>query len=545
MRRRLLYRVCPALVLVALACSDQQQPSEPHQIAQRFDAATYPPCAPTLATLINSDILSAFSGTVRQTASGLFNDVKKACGTSTAKSTMLKYVKYYTAHLADVLVSPAAPFDSAHVNRLFEYIGQPHPHISSLAFTAVGAITVCGASTSPPSSCSLVTADRLAGLVVPNGAVSGDYLWSIAPVPSSTCVSANLAFQPPCYDFSVNPVTTFGPPFVTVAICQRETGDPVVDAPIYRARLAHPSPTDPTQVRVTPKVSDPFHLNQCPASVAQAPSAGAASLLDRLGARLASLLGPTPAYAVHGGAAGLAGSFSPFGAVDSAVFIGTFTNDVVGQPPSANADSGRGTWTTIITPPGSILVQSALGDLTNKPVVLSQAGGACSQCGPLELRGTLFQRTATEKAKFGTYIVSFKSVQSKPTVKGAPFRLRADSAGGAMLAELRYRSEMSGNTLYYNGVLVPGVPWVQNVAQRFEVTIDFDVRADHPVPTTRLRIFRAIDNVLLYTAPADVPFYDASASNLVQFAAEFSGIDAGVMGLDDIFIGRRVDPVTP
>ena len=540
MRRRSWFWVAPTLALVALACSDRQ-PSEPRPPSLRSDAATYPPCAPALATLISGEIQAAFNGTVRQTASSLFGDVKKACGTPNATPKMLTYVKYLTSHLADVLISPAAPFDSGHVNHLFEYVGQPHPHLSSLAFTGVGAVTVCGSASTTP--CSLVTSDRLAGLVVGVGAVTGDYLWAIAPIASSVCISANLSFQPPCYDFSVNPVTTFsGPNWVTVAICQRETGDALVDAPIFRARLAHPSPTDPTQPKLTPKVSDPFHLEQCPTSVARRDRAP--SILERFGASLAALLTPTPAFARHGGAAGLAGSFSPFGAVDSAVFLGTFTADVVGQPPSTNADSSRGTWTTVVTPPGSILVQSALGDLTDKPVVLQQAGGACAQCGPLELRGTLFQSSPDQVARSGTYVVSWKALQSKPTVKAAPFRLRANGPTGPIIAELSFKSAMSGSKLYYNGTLISGVPWVQNVAQRFEVTIDFDVRTGHPAPTTRLRIFRAIDNVLQYTG-SDVPFFNTAATNLVQFAAEFSGIDAGIMGMDDVFIGRRADSLTP
>ena len=177
--------------------------------------------------------------------------------------------------------------------------------------------------------------------------------------------------------------------------------------------------------------------------------------------------------------------------------------------------------------PFSIAVQSSLGDLTTKPVVLNQAGGNCTLCGGLELTGTATTPPEVD-ATSGVYIVRWTSLQSKPSSKEAPIVIR--SAAGLEVARLSYRTVSSTRILAYNSVTLP-VAWAQSVAQSFEVVVDLATK------TTSLRIDGA--PVAGFQA---VPFVNAAATDVGTIGAEFSGIDAGIVGWDNISI-TKIAPV--
>jgi hypothetical protein len=118
-------------------------------------------------------------------------------------------------------------------------------------------------------------------------------------------------------------------------------------------------------------------------------------------------------------------------------------------------------------------------------------------------------------------------LEAKPSVKGAPFVLRGSNGG--RLATLTYKSEQNqANNLYYNGVVVAS--WVQNVNQSFLITADLAAK------TTSLSI-----NGVPVTGAQNVPFQDSKTTDFITVAAEFSGIDAGIVGWDNISVARLAD----
>jgi hypothetical protein len=80
--------------------------------------------------------------------------------------------------------------------------------------------------------------------------------------------------------------------------------------------------------------------------------------------------------------------------------------------------------------------------------------------------------------------------------------------------------------LAYNNVTLP-VSWLQSVAQSFEIVVDLGSK------TTSLRIDGSP-----VAGFQNVPFVNPAANNVGTVAAEFSGIDAGVLGWDNISITK-------
>ena len=130
------------------------------------------------------------------------------------------------------------------------------------------------------------------------------------------------------YEITVYPYNIPQNP-VTVSLCQVEDGTSYTPPENIHGnlRIAHnvPSETGGVFAQILP-YAPPF-INCLPPVIGQAdfmgdlrargPLFASRSAASRAGNALFSLLSPTPLYAAHVAAAGLAGSFSPFGAVDA------------------------------------------------------------------------------------------------------------------------------------------------------------------------------------------------------------------------------------
>jgi len=420
--------------------------------------------------------------------------------------------------------------------------------------------------------------------------------------PASTELYAeNLKFKPPCYDAVVFPqyenpdlyatpaslaATTFQYPWVTVAVCPVE--ESITES--SRFRLAIPDPQSvagvPDVVKLGPRASevenpdDPDNpglpaalqtaLNtflgpatgglssNCDAAASYSsllrPTNTVVAWLDRLASRAAGLVGPKSLYAAHATVSGTVKALpkSPVGPVDPRTFFGTLTAfaagtrlDLLGAPQIAEA----GRWTTLFaTSPGSITVQSSIGDATlgfvnSKPAVLSQGGGACgtvgnASCGMLTMEGTVTGPPAVT----GIYRVSWKSLQNQPAPKFAALDVR--DSDGNVLARVSYSNESGQRVLRYNatgpGTGTPVGTWKVGVVQSFVLTIDLNslntpdaisLTITTPTGTTSTCPCSSLDYFN----------YPNVATNLKHITADFSGIDSGILAWDDIEILRLPD----
>lgn len=566
--------------LAVLACGDDRAsaPTQPAVPSPSFDVATYPACDAQLANLITSDIKSFFAGAVQREALSRFSTVKSNCAKKRAQAVndMVAYLDYfiqnYGAGAGDNDASKQQ-FAVTHIDRNFEYVGEPHPHLSTAVFTTGGTVKVCYPIPNDADlPCDVVTGDRLAGLRVnkgkPAGAASGAItrpaLFSLFPLPDAarpnlSCRSDNLDLVPLCFEVSVNPVQTFSDPWVTVAVCTvEEAHEGFVGGTSGRARVAHPDPSatsSASAIKLAPYTADPFRLACTDTHATLAPTDGPGALgrfaiwrgLGRAASWALDAISPRSAFAAHGGTGGLLSSLSPVGAVDPLTFRGDFASylDESQNPPAevtlAPGDTvpdaaEKGTWADTVTAPGSILIQASLGDLNTQPVVLSQGGGACTNCGTLALHGTVSGGPAVR----GIYEVSWRSVQSKPTAKEAPFFIRASN--GAVLARLAYHSEMSDKVLRFNGKRL-ATAWTPNIAQSFCIIVDLGQKTTTLHINNRDPRTQPICSGLAQKTPSaqDPTTGTFTASDLAEVAAIFSGIDAGIMGWDAVRVQRRDD----
>jgi hypothetical protein len=251
---------------------------------------------------------------------------------------------------------------------------------------------------------------------------------------------------------------------------------------------------------------------------------GVSGILKRLASITQKTFGVQTAYAVHGGLGGLGGGISPFGGVDLEVFHATFDSSTIGLPPDSLSPE-VGTWGPVrATPPGSITVQSSLGQSTTGNIaVLNQAGGACKNCGGLLLQGNLYVQPGNSPAHDGTYETTFIALQNSANMKAATFKLRD---GAKVLAQVSFVVQSNQNRVLFNGSDT-GVRW-----ERY-VPLSFRIQTDLTNHVARLWIGTA-------QIGGDVAFMDTT-TNFTIVAADFGGIDSGVMGWDEIRVVRLQD----
>ncbi|MGH7718034.1 MAG: hypothetical protein ACREON_04220 [Gemmatimonadaceae bacterium] len=525
--RRPYHLVLATVCTVALAaCSDAPQPLPSAPVRPELSVSPHSgggggACSHALAEQIQESLEDLFSGSRLATAKSLFNGVKQACqhNKPLALERALALIKVaLDTHVAGYLLDPNGAYPptteealAALIDQLFVYVAQPAPAVDLSAFGDDGGIKVIGAGGGALKNRSLSAA-----IQVPGYSTTFSHLYVIAPA-SPACLQTNLEQSGPCFDMSVHPhVARFDPP-LTIVVCQTD-GLPA------NSGLGHL--VEASQTRVAPPTANPFAdlcLADHTASARPMPRGFLAFTrfaLERAGSRVLSVLSPRTLYAAHGSLAGLSTSLSPYRRVGLRTLEATFSDDAPGHPPS---QPEVGSLTFSVKHPGSILVQRALGTLTNKPVVLNEKGGNCAHCGGLELAINLFSANG-RPATIGSYRVRWLSLQDKSTVKDAPFVIR--DASGRELARLSYVTRKGKRLLFYNGREVGS--WTRGIHQEFEVTVNLDQRK------TSLRIN---DYLVVPTAS----FVSSHASSLARIAAEFFGNDAGVTGWDDITVTRLPD----
>ena len=502
------------LAIVVAACSDQSTPG-PTGLApsQRPSlAASAGACSSQLANQVSSEQRDLFSGSTANDAKTLFRAIQANCPNTS--ELMLSYVQFTIDQyrLGNIKTQTAGTKEQAvvsHWNSLFAYVGLPVPNAPSAVLLpdgAAGVITQAGGVrdlTAPPGPQGLG-----AGLHVPDNAAVGSHLYTITLI-SPNCLITTLGQTGNCYELNSYPhVVTFNPR-VTVVVCQAGHLD-------SHLALGHVKSNGETEV--LPRPSGAQFPALCGEPVGALPFEKA-GIVGRALATAVNFFRPRPLYAAHGGLGGLSEAMSPFGGVELTFFRSTFTGDALNAPPGAPE---KGAWTSIVADaPGSITVQSALADMATKPVVLNQAGGNCTVCGGLELRGEA--TTASEvDAATGVFIARWDAVQDKPTPKNAPIVLR--SSAGLEIARVSHVRTSSARILTYNGVTLP-VSWNQSVTQSFMVVVDLAAK------TTSL----TIDGVPV-AGFQNVPFVNAAAADVRRIAAEFTGIDSGVFGWDNVSI---------
>jgi len=189
-------------------------------------------------------------------------------------------------------------------------------------------------------------------------------------------------------------------------------------------------------------------------------------------------------------------TFTATGTLDT-IFDATFSADAVNAAPGT---PGIGTWSTITSPGGTILVRAAVGDLTAKPVELDHfvAGAAGS--------ARLVGRVAGTPPTAGRFVAQWRSLVSSADACFNGIVLR--DTGGLILGSVEYRP--GGNITYDSNTLNAAAgTWVQNVSQLFSITVDLGAK------TTSLSI-----NGTPVSTLQGVAFVQSGAANLASISME-------------------------
>jgi hypothetical protein len=524
-----------ALAVSAAACSDNKRPEvTAPELQPRFVTAPEPtPCQASIATNVERDQIRTFNGSALTTIQQKWQLVKDNCDPAdaaklaAAREYFMEYVRFTIVTWDSNLSGINGPGDrnakassiTSHWNLAFNYVGYASPALASQSLVdgAAKVITVADLAASP--NYVEFGIPQKAEMKVPQqtGASNRGHLFVIYP---TICPVNNIFGQSAdCYEFASFPrETPFNPP-LTIGICTPENLG--FDVP----KLGHYENGELVILQTLQYPSPTF----CDTPTTSVPRYGATRFLYKFNQLASSFFGVKRAYASHGGLGDdNIGFLSPFVPVETRMFKATFTGNAVGTSPTVGAlpDPDKGYWTKVLAqPPGSILVQNSLADISSKPVVLNQAGGNCNaNCGGLDLWGQL--KTAdgtTNMVSSGKYSIAWTSVQTQPSPKNAPIVIR--TSGGSEIARLAYSRETSFNRLRYNGAIVGA--WTRNVAQNFRIELDFG-----QARTSKLYI----NNTLVATVPLG-----SGATDLSKIQAEFSGIDSGIVGWDNITIDRLPD----
>lgn len=563
MRSPRLYQVfLVASLVVAAACDNNTKaPVAPDVGPAAFNIINVAAkCSNSQKSLISSEIRSLYSSNADK------NEASKRLQAITGNCVLTDPTKLHQAGADDIayvaffLAKVAVPGSvgltstewAQHINDVMLYAfgkvyGPGSGGVAASSFGQYGAIGVCGSA-----GCTLTDGQSLFTLRVnlntigSPGTEFNQYLFTIAPVANSQCQHESLDFHGPCHDVAVNPFTTFPAPYVTLGACTHDN-EAAFTSGEFNLALPTRAADNPAFVTLPPTASThlaTFCNPSVPADLGAfaAASSGTHSILASIGdgmrkagAKAIEFLSPKSAYAIHVFGSDVSAfcdpdaGCAPVGNVDPLVFLGNFTTTPPFGPFPATAPAEKGTWTSSVTPPGSITVQQALGNLTQRVVVLSQGGGACTNCGGLNLTGTVTTATPGLYPSNGTYEVTWSSLEDSPTLKLAPFVLRGSD--GKKIAVLSYSQVQNSQLLTFTsaaGAVTVG-SWVRDVAQTFTITVDLTAK------TVKLT-----GSGLTTTSGG---FIEA-ATDLKQWAAEFTGIDAGVIAVDNVSI-TRLQSTTP
>jgi hypothetical protein len=515
-----------AVATVGLAACEQQAPDRnptAPDAAVSFAKGIGGQCDAARARLIGTQQADLWAKPALDEAKALFAIVEASCPTLNA-SAMLDYIQWTIDNRGARKAGTTDAQLLTHWNTVFPYVGYVGNDQPSSVPTTI--FTVDGAA-------KVIDGNQTGELTAANAALTAyaqnatgdqrDHLFVIYPISPNCLTGTNLRQSGPCFQFSAFPhVDPKFDPKVKVGICQPVHENEAI--PLNSPALGHLEPL----TRITePAGTYPACVDLASAVPAGSWHDGIGGVVTRLAWMAKKAVTPEPLYAVHGGLGGLGGGLSPFGAADLEVFHATFANDVVGLPPGT---PGSGTWTQQTKSPGTILVQSALGQYTNKLAVLDQGGGNCAKCLGLLLQGNIF--TVGSPATEGVYDAEWISLQDNANMKEAVFVLR--DTGGRDIARVTYAVRNNVNVILYNdtktqaGTFVAN--WVQHVASTFKITVDLDAH------TTSLSY-----NGSPVAAATGVGYVNTNAANLATISADFRGIDSGVMGWDEIKVTRQAD----
>jgi hypothetical protein len=516
-----------AVATVGLAACEQQAPDRnptAPDAAVAFAKGIGGPCDDARARLIGTQQADLWVKPALDEAKAMFALATANCPNPSA---MLNYIQWTIDNrLVNRKTGATDAMLLTHWNTVFPYAGytgddQP-ASVPTTIFTVDGAAKVIDGNQTDE-----LTAANAAMTVTaqePTGD-QRDHLFVIYPISPNCLTGTNLRQSGPCFQFSSFPhVTPKFDPAVKVGICQPlHDGDPI---PLNAPALGHLEPL----TRITaPGGTYPLFCEHVASAVpAGSWHDGIGGMVRRLAWMAKMAVTPEPLYAVHGGLGGIGTKLSPFGAADLEVFHATFANDVVGLPPGA---PGSGTWTQSTKSPGTILVQSALGQsVDGNLAVLDQGGGNCAKCLGLLLQGNIF--TVGSPATEGIYDAEWVSLQDNANMKEAVFVLR--DTGGRDIARVTYAVRNNVNLILYNdtkttaGTFVGN--WVQHTPSAFKITVDLDAH------TTSLTY-----NGSPVAAATGVAYVNTNAANLATISADFRGIDSGVVGWDEIKVSRMSD----
>lgn len=201
-------------------------------------------------------------------------------------------------------------------------------------------------------------------------------------------------------------------------------------------------------------------------------------------------------------------------------FQNNFNHDTVGAEPSVNPPlDPPGDYMVINDTLGSILVRSSMGDLTDQPLEVDNAG-ASSQ---FWFRCTL----DPSYQDCETYTVRWRSLMTRGLFY-VPVVVRDPSS--RLAAGVEYRQ---GGALSFNGSGNPlDVGWSTNTSQLFEMTLDM----------TTQTVSLSVDGVP-QSAAQGRPFYQSGITMLEQLRVESSG-GYGLV-IDDIEIIGDGCPAAP
>jgi hypothetical protein len=518
--------VLVALAAVAIAgCSNDgsRGPTSPVRSPRLTLAGE--PCSLELHEQADQERLALFEGETLEEAQALFAPVATDCpiNIDQAREEMLVYIQFTIDALRAGNVKEPDPeeFDSkedalvSHWNTMFAFVDYPEPNLPGSVLGPDGAAGVVF-----QTSANHEVAATNAAITVATQDANGDqrgHLLTIGPDDEGCLTGSNLIQTGPCFQFTSNPkaAPAFSPK-AKLGICQ-----PVSEAepiPGLAPALGHLE-EDVTKVADVLGVPYPSFCEDLPSEKVGSWTGGFGDIARRLAWVTKQALGVKSLYGSHGGLGGVSGGLSLFNGLDRMVFKATFTS-TPGLPPGPPE---AGTWFLDVKKPGSITVEKSLGDLLNSPVVLNQGGGACKNCGGLEMRGTLTGADGLFPTD-GVYLVSWLSVETK-TTKGSPIILR--SSTGLEIARVTYLTSSGKEQLLYNGVVIGS--WIKGKSQKFDVTVNLN---NH---TTSLKI----DGVVI-PAARNVPFVE-DAQDLGRIAVELAGNDPGILGWDDITLLRSPD----
>jgi hypothetical protein len=514
--KKLAFAVFAATCLLA-GCADQTGKSITEPPGRRLAFVAGPACSSATRAEIVSQMEALFSPPYRAQANLLLQPMFNNCASNPApaREFMLAYVQFTIDQLAAGHVDTPASGTPAeavlsHWNYTFSYVGYVAPELPASVFGPEGAAGVI-----TPNGGNREVAAANAAITVPVQTPLGDqrgHLLVIYPLPGGCLTGTSLVQSGPCFEFAAFP--TVSPKFdpkVKVGICQPlDANEPL---PLFTPALGHL--TGGIVTVPSPLAYPTFcpHVSHADASVLEG---GITGMTKRFARFVGRVFSPEPLYAVHGGLGGLGGGLSPFSAVDLTLFQSLLSGQTVGAPPTAEA----GALTSDITDPGMAEVRASLGFYNDTLIVLRRKPGQCFNCGNLLLKANLVDESSGGGSDVGIYDVSWMSLQERLKFNQAPFVVRASN--GLEIARVTY---LNSGALLFNGVQVG--TWKKDTPQRFVVRVNF----------TQRRTSLMLDGVIVSSRR----FFVEDAQNLASLAAEFSQLDAGVIGWAEMKVVRIPD----